>query len=189
MTQPAPKPTPQPAPKPPSPERKYVQKTVNALIRWMPLGGSGWLFASFLLQQDWMLALITFPVTVVTAVWAAYSQHFIEQLQAIYAERGKADANQLVAWLDSTNEALQWQFSGFETKYLNCQRLDCQEDSPDGMRNEGIFTPLLQEVFVPLRLTQDSVMAGYAERSLPPEQDDPEAMEDCRILLIWDLLR
>ena len=155
----------------------------------MPLGGSGWLFASFLLQQDWMLALITFPVTVVTAVWAAYSQHFIEQLQAIYAERGKADANQLVAWLDSANEALQWQFSGFETKYLNCQRLDCQEDSPDGMRNEGIFTPLLQEVFVPLRLTQDSVMAGYAERSLPPEQDDPEAMEDCRILLIWDLLR
>lgn len=189
MTQPAPKPTPQPAPKPHSPERKYVQKAVNALIRWTPLGGSGWLFASFLLQQEWMLTLITFPVTVVTAVWAAYSQHFIEQLQAIYAERGKADANQLVAWLDSANEALQWQFSGFETKYLNCQRLDCQEDSPDGMRNESIFTPLLQEVFVPLRLTRDSLAPGYTEKPVLPEQGELEAMADGRVLLIWDLLR
>ena len=150
---------------PEAPERKFVQEAVNAFIRWMPLGGSGGLFISFLLQQEWALMLLTFPATVVTAVWAAYSKHFIEQLQTIYAKRGKADANKLVAWVDSVNETLQWQFSDFEAKYLNCQRLDCQEDTPEGIRSESIFTPLLQEVFVPLRLTADSVMPGYSGRS------------------------
>ncbi|MEB3357934.1 MAG: GUN4 domain-containing protein [Synechococcales bacterium] len=174
----------------PSPERKFVQNSVNAFIRWMPLGGSGWLFVSFVLQEEWALTLLTFPVTVVTAVWAAYSKHFIEQLQAIYAERGKEDANKLVAWVDSTNEALKWQFSGFETKYLKCQRLDCQDDTPVGVRqSDRIFTPLLQEVFVPLRLTADSVMPGYALRKSAAELPSPEDLEACRVLLIWDLLR
>ena len=174
---------------PEAPERKFVQEAVNAFIRWMPLGGSGGLFISFLLQQEWALMLLTFPATVVTAVWAAYSKHFIEQLQTIYAKRGKADANKLVAWVDSVNETLQWQFSDFEAKYLNCQRLDCQEDTPEGIRSESIFTPLLQEVFVPLRLTADSVMPGYSGRSPLPNQTAPEDLENCRMMLIWDLLR
>ena len=134
------------------------------------------------------MTLLTFPATVVTAIWAAYSKHFIEQLQIIYAERGKADANKLVTWIDSVNEALQWQFSGFEAKYLNCQRLDCQEDTPEGIRSERVFTPLLQEVFVPLRLTTDSMMPGYSGQSTLSDQTSPEDLENCRIMLIWDLL-
>lgn len=169
----------------PSPERRFVQRQiVQPLIQWMPLGGSSWLFASFLLKQEWVLILITFPVTVVTAIWAAYSKQFIERLSEIYAEKGKQDADALNNWMTSLDEALKWQFSGFEAKYLTCQRLDCQEDIPDGIKHEdGIFTPLLQEVFVPLRLSSDSVSPGYGT---PPQNlEEPEV---CRIMLIWDLL-
>lgn len=185
-----------PGPKKPSPERKFVQQFVNALIRWMPLGGSGWLFVSYLLQQEWLLTLVTFPVTAVTAVWAAYSQQFIEQLQEIYGQRGKADANKLVAWMDSINEALKWQFSGFEAKYLECQRLDCQEEDPEGMKNEGLFTPLLREVFVSLRLSADCLIQpgfswqeGLTEQAQVAQKIEEGELGKDHVVLIWDLLR
>jgi hypothetical protein len=170
----------------PSPERRFVQRQiVQPFIQWMPLGGSGWLFVGFLLKQEWTQVLLTFPVTIVTAVWAAYSKNFVERLSEIYAERGRQDADALTNWMTSLNEALKWQFSGFEAKYRKCQRLDCQEDNPDGMKHEdGIFTPLLQEVYVPLRLSSDAVLPGY-ER-LPKHLED---FATCRTMLIWDLLQ
>jgi hypothetical protein len=119
----------------PSPERRFVQRQiVQPLIQWMPLGGSGWLFVSFLLKQEWLQVLLTFPVTVVTAVWAAYSKNFVERLSEIYAERGKQDADAVTEWLDSLNQAIKWQLSGFDGKYLRCQRLDCQDDEAIGLK-------------------------------------------------------
>jgi len=189
---PAPEPTPPIAR--PSPERRFIQRqVVQPLIQWMPLGGSGWLFASFLLKQEWLQVLLTFPVTVVTAVWAAYSKNFVERLSEIYADKGKRDADALNQCLTSLDETIRWQFSGFEAKYLKCQRLDCQEDNPDGMKHEdGIFTPLLQEVFVPLRLSADSILPGYgrlARQVQATQSDRAEALDACPVLLlIWDLL-
>jgi predicted NACHT family NTPase len=158
------------------------RQIVQPLIQWMPLGGSGTLFLGFLLKQEWLQVLLTFPVTIVTAVWAAYSKSFIEQLSEIYAEKGKQDAKALSHWLGSLDEALKWQFSGFDAKYLKCQREDCQRDRPDGINQE--FVPLLQEVFVPLRLTSDSRLPGYGAPPISLEE-----AEACRIMLIWDLLR
>lgn len=158
------------------------RRIVQPLIQWIPLGGSSWLLFSFLLRQEWFQVLLTFPVTVVTAVWAAYSKNFVERLSEIYAEKGKQDADALNQWTDSLKQTLMWQFSGFEAKYLKCQRLDCQDDEPIGIKHEdGIFTPLLQEVFVPLRLSIDSVMPGFVVRS--------PKLAECPVLLIWDLLR
>jgi hypothetical protein len=190
-----------------TPERRFVQRQiVQPLIQWMPLGGSGWVFASFLLKQEWAQVLLTFPVTIVTAVWAAYSKNFVERLSEIYGEKGKQDADALNQGLASLDEALKWQLSNFDSKYLKCQRLDCQEDQPDGIKQEdGIFTPLLQEVFVPLRLSSDSVLPGYGRRfpgpedaspkDASPEDASPETVEAafkqaeaCRVMLIWDLL-
>jgi predicted NACHT family NTPase len=168
----------------PSAERRFIQRqVVQPLIQWMPLGGSGWLLVSFLLKQEWLQVLLTFPVTVVTGVWAAYSKHFIERLSEIYAEKGKRDADALNKWLTSLDETVKWQFSGFEARYLKCQQLDCQEDNPDGMKHEdSIFTPLLQEVYVPLRLSSDSVLSGYGRLAKNPTEAD-------RVMLIWDLLQ
>lgn len=169
-------------------ERRFIQRqVVQPLIQWMPLGTSGWLFVSFLLKQEWLQVLLTFPVTVVTAVWAAYSKNFVERMSEIYAEKGKQDADALNQWMSSLNETVKWQFSGFEAKYLKCQRLDCQEDHPDSMKQDGIFTPLLQEVFVPLRLSSDSVLPGYGMRLKNPSSE--EEFNECQVMLIWDLLR
>ncbi|MEO0373086.1 MAG: GUN4 domain-containing protein [Cyanobacteria bacterium P01_A01_bin.17] len=142
--------------KSPHPERRYIQKFVQALIQWMPLGSSGWLFASFLLEQEWLQALLIFPVTVVTAVWAAYSQNFVGRLQEIYSERGKRDADSLVNWLDRLDRALRWQLSGFDGKYLKRLANDCLYSSVEGYRQpDDIKMPLLEEVFVPLQLSSD----------------------------------
>lgn len=86
-----------PKPEPPTPTfeperkvaRQYISKLAQALIQWMPLGGSGSVLVSFLLKQEWMMALITFPVTIVTVVWAAYTESFLTQLREVAQKRGK----------------------------------------------------------------------------------------------------
>lgn len=163
-------------------ERRFVQRQiVQPLIQWMPLGGSGWLFASFLLKQEWMQVLLTFPVTVVTAVWAAYSQNFVERLSEIYAQKGKEDADAVKQWLDSLNQALLWQFSGFEGNYLKCQANFCRDYATEGFSHPtGILMPMLEQVFVPLQLGQDEFLAGF--------QQPCEGAEKNKTLSIWDLL-
>jgi hypothetical protein len=44
----------------PTAERRYVAKSVNAFVQWMPLGGSGAAFASFCLPQNWAQAVMMF---------------------------------------------------------------------------------------------------------------------------------
>jgi hypothetical protein len=47
----------------PSAEYQFVQKAVNLLIQWSPLGGSVGILAHSVLQQNWrFLAALTFPV-------------------------------------------------------------------------------------------------------------------------------
>lgn len=111
----------------PPPERRFIQQFVQSLIQWAPLGGSGWAFVSFLLQQDWVLSLIMFPVMVVTAVWAAYTENFISTLREIYAERAQSDAQGLVKLLDSIDATLKWMFYRPEAKYRQCQGNACRD--------------------------------------------------------------
>jgi len=152
----------------PSPERRFVQRQiVQPLIQWMPLGGSGGLFLSFLLKQEWTQGLIMFPVTIVTAVWAAYSKSFIERLSEIYAEKGKQDADALNKGMDSLNEALKWQLSGFDNKYLKLQASDCESFRSEGVaQQDRIFTPLLKEVFIPLRLDSSPLSPGLKRQAV-----------------------
>ncbi|PZV14636.1 MAG: hypothetical protein DCF22_08555 [Leptolyngbya sp.] len=171
----------------PGTERRFIQRqVVQPLIQWIPLGGSSFLFASHLLKQEWMLVLLTFPVTVVTAVWAAYSKGFVERLSEIYADRSKKDADALVAGMDSLDKALKWQLSGFESKYLKCQAIPCKSYATEEFKQpEGILNPELDEVFVPLQLSAGSL--GWLRRDvsllneIDPESEPPS-------LLIWDFL-
>lgn len=171
----------------PSYERRFIQRqVVQPLIQWMPLGGSSWLFASFLLKQEWTQVLLTFPVTIVTAVWAAYSKNFVERLSEIYAEKGKQDAealNQLLANLDAT---IKWQFSGFEAKYLELQAKPCQEYTTEGFNPDKTAIPMLEEVFVPLQLS------GYLiegdERFIEDRKDSAKASQAPEGINIWDLI-
>jgi hypothetical protein len=97
------------------------------------LGGTGFAFVSFLLKQEWLTAIALFPITVVSGVWAAYSKNFIERLSEIYGERGKKDAESLVANMDLAHQfltkKLDWRSLGFTEKYLEFQKWDCHEDN------------------------------------------------------------
>jgi len=138
----------------PGPERRYVQKAVGALIQWSPLGGSGWAFVHFLLQQDWMLAILTFPAMVVTAVWAKYTEGFTTRLSEAAGSRGTQDADSLVSWLERLDQGFRLQLANSEAKYLKCQENDCLYNEVEGYRQpEDIKIPLLEEVFVPLELS------------------------------------
>nr|WP_290227974.1 GUN4 domain-containing protein [Trichocoleus desertorum] len=55
-----------------------------------------------------------------------------------------------------------------EDRYLECQALDCQALRSEGAaQHQGIFIPLLEEVFVPLELAASASLPGF--RSLPTE--------------------
>lgn len=136
-------------------ERRFVQRRiVQPLIQWMPLGGSGWLFVTFLLRQDWTQAVILFPVTVVSAIWAAYTENFVTRMGEIYAERGRRDADGLMNWMGSLDQALRWQLANPEAKYLQCQANECLYNEVEGYKQpDDIKIPLLEDVFVPLELS------------------------------------
>ncbi len=163
-------------------ERRFVQRSLQEIVRWSPLGGTSWAFASFLLQQEWMTAALLFPATAVSGVWAAYSKNFVERLSEIYAERARTDADKLVAWLDSLNEALKWQFSGFDEKYLKQQAKPCQDYTTEGFgfKSDKITLLMLEEVFVPLQLS------GYFSATTNYFNSKDVAAEG---LSIWDLIR
>ena len=75
--------------------------------------------------------------------------------------------------LSSGTERAWAKVTGEEEKYLRCQAMDSQTYKPEGVQAyEGIFKPLLEEVFVPLELTTQSIAAGYN----PTEIDQ---LKDC----------
>ncbi|MEM8642801.1 MAG: GUN4 domain-containing protein [Cyanobacteria bacterium P01_G01_bin.54] len=178
---------------PPDPERQILQKIAQALVQWSPLGGSGWLLAHFLWQQDWVQAAITFPMTAVSVVWAAYTESFIARLREIFSDRGRQDADSLMSGVGKVDQALRWQISGYEDKYLRCQANACRDFVIEGFRkNEGIFTPMLTEVFVPLELDNE-FGHGIDGSAIPADfsADNPEVLEKLREkegMSIWDFL-
>jgi len=155
-----------------SPEKRFVQRSLAAIARWSPLGGTSFAFASFLLKQEWVTALALFPVTTIAGVWAAYSKSFTEQLVEIYNERAKSDAKSFVEWLDNLNQSLketiEWQFAGFDEKYLKQQVKPFTRYVTEGYNPDKTAIPMLEEVFVPLKLSGELSEAN---------------------LQIWDLLR
>jgi hypothetical protein len=173
----------------PSPQRRSVNRAINELVRWMPMGGSGFAFFSFLLKQEWMISLFLFPIMAASAIWAAYTKHFIEQLQEIYAERGKNDANAFVAWMDSLSETFQWQFSGFEGKYLKLQMRPCERYETEGAPTpDDVATPMLKDVFIPLSVAGYGVGGDFGpdrqvRRSRRAIERRPQTQS------IWDILR
>ena len=155
------KPYPQSKPSPTSsvePQHQAARQFVEAIalpigqfiLRWGPAGTSGTAFIFFLSQQQWAIALWTFPATIVTVAWVKYSNGFLQQLGEIYQERGKGDASRLVRFLDAVDEALRWQFAG-NRQYLTCQGAACRDYTTVGFHS-SFFLPQLREVFVPLDL-------------------------------------
>lgn len=171
--------------------QKFVSGTTQAFIQWMPLGGSGGLLFSFLLNQEWVNALITFPVTIITVVWSRYTEGFLTQLGAVYQERGKDDANSLMTFLNKLDETMRWQLAGTKNQYLQYQNNDCLHYTTEGVAKT--FKPLLKDVFVPLGLSSNFIRGAKGEDlpGLPGFKWDKKIIEKLQKdegLKIWDVL-
>lgn len=175
-------------------DRKWLQRLVHAFIRWLPLGGSSGLVLVFLVNSRWVEALLTFPVTLITVVWVAYTENFLARMEEVAAERGRQDASRLVHFLSTLDRAIRWHLAKPEAKYMRCQADDCLFNDIEGFQPPGpIKIPLLEEVFVSLELSDSfgcSLEGGMfpiqmGSHPLPPELS--KQLEQSR-LTIWDLL-
>ena len=172
--------------------RKVVQDFTQAVIQWMPLGGSSFALVSFLLQGEWLQSLLMFPVMAVTVVWAAYTEAFLTRLREIAEECGRTHVDSFMQLLSTVNQVIRWQLAGTEDKYLRCQGSACREYRTEGY-HRGTFVPLLSEVFVPLELSS-AFVKGFDGEELPMfagfRQKDTELIQLAAQdeLRIWDLL-
>lgn len=141
-------------------ERKAALGWISQLVRYAPTGGSLWIFGSFIKNQDWLSAVITFPIMVIMVAWSAYSKGFLLKVQKRMDEEGRKGADSLINQfqkLDSAiKEAIKWQLAGTDEKYLKCQGSSCEDYVTIGFNQAfGTFMPLLKDVFVTLELSHN----------------------------------
>lgn len=86
--------------------------------------------------------------------------------------------------LDWVTEQVIARATGFENKYLLCQAADCQSLRSEGVpQQDGIFIPLLKEVFVPLELDFSAIDPGF--KAFATRGEDPELYRE---RTIWEFL-
>ena len=85
--------------------------------------------------------------------------------------------------LDDVTERAIAAATRFEDKYLLCQASECQALRSEGMaHHDGIFIPLLKEVFVPLALDLSASLPGFSLRN------SKSTAENRKKQSIWDFL-
>ena len=180
-------------------EREVALGWLSQLVRYAPTGGSLWIFGSFVRSQEWLSAVITFPIMVIMVAWSAYSKGFLLQVQERMNEEGKKGANSLidrVQRLDGAiKEGIKWQLAGTDYQYLKCQGSECSDYETIGYNQaSGTFMPLLKDVFVPLELS-DFFIRDISGDELPGfpgfNRKQVEIIQgeiNRESLIIWDLL-
>ena len=79
--------------------------------------------------------------------------------------------------------------TGFEEKYLCCQASDCESVRAEGMRQqEGIFEPLLKDVFVELQIDGSTRLPGFQADVLTRQTLGKRSLEGRLRQTIWDFL-
>jgi len=125
----------------------------------------------------------------VIGVGIAYGTTLLKPIDSGNRRRLERAGQTIDNTLDRTTEQVTTLVTRFEDWYLQCQAWDCQSYRSEGVAQwEGIFAPLLEEVFVPLALDLSGTLPGYQAASRPMELDlqDPERLAN---LNIWHFLK
>jgi hypothetical protein len=140
------------------------------------LGGIGAFWSLFLKEES------DIPRAVASVLIGLGISYAAKMLQPIH--RGNLQRlEQLGIALNKGIERILNQVAGiaFNDQYLECQALACQAVRSDGIaQHEGIFTPLLKEVFVPLELHISATAPGF--KQLTPKLLANQELD------IWQLL-
>ena len=115
----------------------------------------------------------------------AYGAKLLQPVHKGNERRLEAAGEKLNKGIDRTAERLT--YSSFEDWYLQCQAWDCQSYRPEGMaQHDGIFTPMLEEVFVPLGLDLSANLPGF---KIPSKNLTLQELEQIQNLNIWHFIR
>ncbi len=120
-------------------EHKAALGIVSQLVRYVPTGGSLWIFGSFILNQDWRAAVITFPIMMIMVAWSAYSKGFLLQIQ----ERAESLIQQVRTCLPRRTRELvssvpQLDFLNFRTANPNAETVDLSGSDLNGVDLSGV---------------------------------------------------
>ena len=151
------------------------------VVGGIPAGGIGAIW-TYVEKSDLPKAAMTFLIGVGTTYAASWLKPLHEGNQRRFGSLGQATNSAI----DSVSENLITAATRFDDKYLLCQASDCEAARSEGMvPHDGIFAPLLKEVFVPLELDTSATLAGYR----PPisKQLTLDQFERGN-LTIWDFL-
>ncbi|NEQ96733.1 MAG: NACHT domain-containing protein [Cyanothece sp. SIO2G6] len=176
-------PTPSPKATPPS-THPAIQWFATFAIRFAPLGGSLGILGSFLWNQEWFNALLMFPPTVATTIWAGYSKSFLENIGKRSETWGEHNSNIFANWVEQSARTLARIVTKPEVRYLECQKRDCVYNDIEGYEQRNVL--LLRDVFVPLRLTHADYACGPMGSGNLRRTPELLLRED---LTIWELLR
>jgi hypothetical protein len=76
----------------------------------------------------------------------------------------RENPNPFVTTLGNAYDSIRGKARKFENQYLKCQALDCQISITGGLvAQDRIFIPLIEEVFVPLELSSNSLETGFSK--------------------------
>ena len=135
------------------PESQFIARFVNSVIKLTPFAGSGWVMVHFLLNEDWLKAVLMFPVMLITGAWAAYTGSFITASNERAGALGSQHGNSLWDGFGQLNRKVQWFFAKADNKFARAQANACQDYKAEGIAEMKWQTvPLLNEVYVPLGL-------------------------------------
>lgn len=179
MTQ-APDPAPDPAPKLPLSEQiaDFLVKVIKP--GGITGGGVGAIWFLFI-EESVSKSIASAGIGMALSYGAKLLQPVHEGTQQRLQNTGQA----IDQAIDRVGETAIAKITSVEDRYFASQAADCEICSTEGMgKISGIFTPMLEQVFVPLALDRNSLPPGWKE----PQAYTPEQAEAGATLDIWKLL-
>lgn len=145
--------------------------------------GSGVAFWQLIFNDSFSKAVVSFLIGAGTSYGARMLKPIHDETLKTASQVGEAIGGVGEAFGQVTQRAIT-RASGFEKRYLLCQASDCESVRAEGMQQrEGIFEPLLKDVFVELQVDSSARLPGLNQRALA--QVD---ITDIRNQTIWDFL-
>jgi predicted NACHT family NTPase len=156
---------------------KIANIAVKFLMTGGIVGGGFGAFWSLFKDSDIPKAI----ASAVIGLGISYGAKLLQPINKGNEERLEKAGKAIDKRLDVVTNQIITQASGFEDRYLDCQMWDCQAVRSEGVpQYEGIFAPLLEEVFVPLVLGTDALAPGF--------RFEAGAIEPFADLNIWQFL-